>query len=232
MVLITCDLHIHTSASADGKCPVKDVITKAKERGLDAIAITDHDTTEGAKQALALKKPGILIIPGIEVSTKQGHLLVLGTTKVFELGKDVLETIREAKHEGCLTIVPHPYHRWRHAVGLHSPDALRDADAIEVFNSRYYIGTANSRAAKFAKKYHIPMTAGSDAHTCQFVGYGINIIDAEERTVASVLDAIRKGKIESKCKKTPIRTYTSQSFNNVVRKVRRQTSRLKPRRMR
>ena len=76
------------------------------------------------------------------------------------------------------------------------------------------------------------MTAGSDAHTCQFVGYGINIIDAEERTVPSILDAIRKGKIESRCKKTPIRTYTSQSFHNVVRKVRRQTSRLKPRRVR
>ena len=54
----------------------------------------------------------------------------------------------------------------------------------------------------------------------------------DKRTVAAVLDAIRKGKIESSCKKTPIRTYTSQSFHNVVRKVRRQTSRLKPRRMR
>ena len=231
MVLITCDLHIHTNASADGKCPVEKVIAKAKERGLDAISITDHDTTEGAKQALGLKDPGILIIPGIEVSTRQGHVLVLGTTRVFEPGKDAIETIREAKAEGCLTIIPHPYHRWRHAVGLHAPQALRQADAIEVFNSRYYIGTANSRAAKFAKKYHIPMTAGSDAHTCQFVGYGINVIDAEERTVPSILDAIRKGRIESRCKKTPIRTYTSQSFHNVVRKVRRQTSRLKSRRI-
>ncbi|MDO9522730.1 MAG: PHP domain-containing protein [Methanocorpusculum sp.] len=232
MVLITCDLHIHSSASADGKCPVAEVIAKAKERGLDAISITDHDTTEGAKQALAIKNPGILIIPGIEVSTKQGHVLVLGTTEMFEPGKDALETIREAKAQGCLTIIPHPYHRWRHAVGLHSPKALREADAIEVFNSRYYLGLANIRAAKFAKKYHIPMTAGSDAHTCQFVGYGINIIDAEERTVPSILEAIRNGKLESRCKKTPIRTYTSQSFHNVVRKARRQTSRLKPRRMR
>ncbi len=231
MVLITCDLHIHSSASADGKCPVAEVIAKAKERGLDAISITDHDTTEGAKQALAIQNPGILIIPGIEVSTRQGHVLVLGTTSMFEAGKDALETIREAKVQGCLTIIPHPYHRWRHAVGLHSPKALREADAIEVFNSRYYLGLANNRAAKFAKKYHIPMTAGSDAHTCQFVGYGINIIDAEERTVASFLDAIRKGKIESKCIKTPIRTYTSQSFHNFVRKARRQTSRLKSRRI-
>jgi len=232
MVLITCDLHIHSSASADGKCPVAEVIAKAKERGLDAISITDHDTTEGAKEALAIQNPGILIIPGIEVSTKQGHVLVLGTTKMFEAGKDALETIRAAKAQGCLTIIPHPYHRWRHAVGLHSLEALREADAIEVFNSRYYIGLANNRAAKFAKKYHMPMTAGSDAHTCQFVGYGINIIDAEERTVPSILEAIRKGKIESRCIKTPIKTYTSQSFHNVVRKARRQTSRLKSRRIR
>ncbi|HJJ51033.1 MAG TPA: PHP domain-containing protein [Methanocorpusculum sp.] len=232
MVLITCDLHIHTNASADGKCSVEDVIAKAKERGFQAIAITDHDTTKGAKQALAIKDPGIIIIPGIEVSTKQGHVLVLGTTKEYEPGKNTVETIREAKADGCLVIIPHPFHRWRHGVGLHAPNALLEADGIEVFNSRYYIGAANTRAAKFAKRYRKPMTAGSDAHTCRFVGYGINIIDADDSTVPAILDAIKKGKVESRCIKTPIRTYSSQSFQNVVRKARRKTSRLKPRRVR
>ena len=231
MVLITCDLHIHSNASADGKCSVEQIITIAKERGLNAIAITDHDTTDGAKYAVGIKNPGILIIPGIEVSTKDGHVIVLGTTDLFPPGEDAIETIRKAREKGCLTIIPHPYHRWRHAVGLHAPKALREADAIEVYNSRYYIGTANKKAARVAKEYQKPMTAGSDAHTCKFVGYGINLIDAKENTVASVLDAIRIGKIESHCLKTPIRTYTSQSLHNVVRKVRRHTPRLKARRL-
>jgi len=231
MVLIKCDLHIHSNASPDGKCPVEQIIAKAKECGLDGIAITDHDSTEGAKRALKIKKPGILIIPGIEVSTKQGHILVLGTTETFPMGEDACETIRKAKAKGCLTIIPHPFHMWRHAVGLQSLEALQHSDAIEVYNSRYYIGTANKKAARMAKLYNKPVTAGSDAHTCKFVGYGINIIDAKEKNVESVLEAIKNGKITSSCKKTPIRTYTSQSLHNVMRRVRRHTPRLKARRL-
>ncbi|HJK65448.1 MAG TPA: PHP domain-containing protein [Methanocorpusculum sp.] len=221
MVLLKCDLHVHTNASRDGESSVEDVLAAAVKAGLDAIAITDHDTTEGSLCALAVQNPGILIIPGIEVSTRQGHLLVLGTTKVLAPKQDVLKTIAEAKALGAVTIVPHPFHRWRHGVGLRCKDALREADAVEALNSRYIIGTANQKAAKMAKKYGRPVTAGSDAHNCKFVGFGITEIDAEERSVAAVLDAIREGRISCTCKKTPLRTYTRQSWDNTVRKVRR-----------
>ncbi|HJK05035.1 MAG TPA: CehA/McbA family metallohydrolase, partial [Methanocorpusculum sp.] len=117
MVLLKCDLHVHTNASRDGESSVEDVLAAAVKAGLDAIAITDHDTTEGSLCALAAQNPGVLIIPGIEVSTRQGHLLVLGTTKVLAPKQDVLETIAEAKALGAVTIVPHPFHRWRHGVG-------------------------------------------------------------------------------------------------------------------
>ena len=221
MVLLKCDLHVHTNASRDGESPVEEVIAAARAAGLDAVAITDHDTTEGALYALGQDNPDILIIPGIEVSTKQGHLLVLGTTKVFPPKEDVLKTIACAKAEGGVTIVPHPFHRWRHGVGLRCKEALKEADAIEAFNSRYIIGTANQRAVKQAKKYHKPLTAGSDAHNCKFVGFGITEIECSERSVDAILAAIREGHIRSMCRKTPLRTYTRQSWNNTVRKVRR-----------
>ena len=92
MVLLKCDLHVHTNASRDGESSVEDVLAAAVKAGLDAIAITDHDTTEGSLCALAAQNPGVLIIPGIEVSTRQGHLLVLGTTKVLAPKQDVLKT--------------------------------------------------------------------------------------------------------------------------------------------
>ena len=111
MVLLKCDLHVHTNASRDGESSVEDVLAAAVKAGLDAIAITDHDTTEGSLCALAVQNPGVLIIPGIEVSTRQGHLLVLGTTKVLAPKQDVLKTIAEAKALGAVTIVPHPFHR-------------------------------------------------------------------------------------------------------------------------
>ena len=220
MVSITCDLHVHTKASADGHCPIEDVLRQAEKAGLDAVAITDHDSVESAKKALTLKS-SVLVIPGIEVSTKQGHVLLLGTTEEFPKGEDALETIRKGRDAGCLVIIAHPYHHFRHAVGLHSKQALIEADALEGYNSRYYTKGSNKKAVRTAKRLKKPVTAGSDAHECRFVGYGINVVEARERSVPAILDAIRAGSIESRCIKTPARTYTYQSYKNVVRKVKK-----------
>lgn len=225
MVQIKCDLHIHTIASADGHCTVKDIISKAKEAGFNAIAITDHDTTKSSKEAVALSDENLTIIPGVEVSTKQGHVLVLGTTDEFPMNEEVETTIAKAKEKGCLVIIPHPFHRFRHAVGLKNMNALKKADAIEAYNSRYYVSSSNKKAARVAKKFGKPITAGSDAHSCRFVGYGINLIEAEDNSVASILKAVKEGKIESRCIKTPARTYTGQSFGNVMRKIKRRIRR-------
>ena len=225
MPTINCDLHIHSIASADGHCPVEKILETAKARGLDAVAITDHDTTAGAVRALSLQT-GVLVIPGIEVSTKDGHVLVLGTTKEYEPGKPARETIAEAKADGGVTIIPHPYHYFRHAVGLRDRKALLEADAVEAYNSRYYIGTANSKAARIARRYKKPITAGSDAHDCEYVGFGENLIEAEERSVEAILAALKAGKITARCTKTPVSTYLRQSKNNVKRKIRRQLARL------
>ena len=106
---LICDLHVHTNASADGHCPVEKVLERAKAAGLDAVAVTDHDTTVSALKALSLESE-VIVIPGIEVSTKDGHVLILGTTKEYEAGKPADETIAEAHADGCVTVIPHPYH--------------------------------------------------------------------------------------------------------------------------
>jgi predicted metal-dependent phosphoesterase TrpH len=224
MVLLRCDLHVHTNASRDGESPVHDVIAAAKAAGLDAIAITDHDTMEGVLEALKMQDPDLLIIPGVEVSTKQGHLLVLGTDRIYPPKEEVLKTIADAKQNGAVTIVPHPFHRWRHGVGLRKKQALKEADAIEGLNSRYIIGTANQKAVKKARKYDKLVTAGSDAHTAELVGFGVTEIECSGRSVEAILDAIRNRRIRQisySCRKTPLRTYTRQSWKNTVRKVRR-----------
>ncbi|HJJ36477.1 MAG TPA: PHP domain-containing protein, partial [Methanocorpusculum sp.] len=218
---LRCDLHIHTSASPDGHCPVESVIKTAAERGLDAVAITDHDTTASASKAAGLTDAPVLIIPGIEVSTADGHILVLGTTKEYAKGKPAEETIREAKADGCLVIMPHPFHKFRHAVGLANPDCMPLVDAIEAYNSRYYTKTSNERAASMARSLNKPITAGSDAHDCEFVGYGINIINAEEKSVNGILTAIRAGAIRAECIQTPPSVYTKESYHNVMRKVKK-----------
>ncbi len=219
--MLTCDLHVHTNYSKDGESSIEEILLRAEQAGLDAIAITDHDSVDGAKVALKIPSK-VLVIPGIEVSTKQGHLIVLGVTEMIPSGLDVLETIAIARRMGALLILPHPYHIWRHGVARRKKAGMAAVDAVESFNSRYIVGSANNKAARIAKRLGKPCVGGSDAHNARFVGFGRTYVDAE-RNVPAILDAIRAGRVSCGGKKTPLRTYTRQSLSNTWRKIKRIT---------
>jgi hypothetical protein len=222
--MLTCDLHVHTNFSKDGESSVEEILKKAEEVGLDAIAITDHDTVDGAKKALACTST-VLVIPGIEVSTRQGHLLVLGVTEVIPAGLDVVATVDIARRMGAVLILPHPYHVWRHGVGRRKKAGMTVVDAVEAFNSRYIVGSANKKAARIAKRLGKPCVGGSDAHNAKYVGFGRTFVEAE-KDVPSILAAIRDGNVSCGGRKTPLRTYTHQSLKNTWRKIKRITRRV------
>lgn len=215
--MLSADLHVHTACSGDGESQVDEVLAAARAAGLDVIALTDHDTTEGCRIAAGMMSD-ILVIPGVEVTTRQGHLLALGVRGPVPRGLDVLETIALVHEMGGVSILPHPFHRYRHGVGLKMKEALQAADAIEVFNSRYILGGANRRAFRYARRLGKPMVSGSDAHNCRYIGYGRTLIDAD-RSVESILEAIRLGKTRPLGRRTPVRTYTKQSLRNSWRKL-------------
>ena len=222
--MLICDLHVHTNYSKDGESSIEEILRRAEEEGLDVIAITDHDSVDGAKKALTIPS-AVLVIPGIEVSTKQGHLLVLGVTEVIPSGLDVVETISIARRMNALLILPHPYHVWRHGVARRKKSGMTAVDAVEVFNSRYIVGSANKKAARIAKRLGKPCVGGSDAHHAKFVGFGRTFVDAE-KNVPAILEAIRAGKVSCTGRKTPLRTYTRQSIKNTWRKIKRITRRV------
>ncbi|PTD93961.1 histidinol-phosphatase [archaeon SCG-AAA382B04] len=215
------DLHIHSKYSEDGAGDIEEILDRAIEKNLDAIAITDHDTLEGSLKAQKIgKDKDIIVIPGQEVTTRDGHLLVLGINKLIEPHKEVEETLAEVKEFGGFSIAPHPFHRYRHGLGRKLKKNYRDIDAVEVYNSRYITGIANKRAKWFASRNDVPVVAGSDAHIPEVIGYGTTIVRAEEPE-QSIFDSIRKKQTKVELKKTPISLFLKQAWSSVFGSIRR-----------
>ncbi len=171
--LIDVDLHMHTDHSYDCATPVEVLLAEARNRGLGAIAVTDHNEISGALEASRKAEgTGLGVIVGEEVKTAdQGEVIGLFLEKKIPRGMTLGETIAEIRRQGGVVYVPHPFDR------LHSvPDyehlltVLDEVDAIEVFNPRVAISEFNEEAARFAAKYRIPAGAGSDAHVPQGLG--------------------------------------------------------------
>ncbi|HTA96498.1 MAG TPA: PHP domain-containing protein [Solirubrobacteraceae bacterium] len=171
--LIDVDLHMHTDHSGDCETPVEVLLATAKEVGLGAIAVTDHNEISGALEALEkAKAAGVKVIVGEEVKTaEQGEVIGLFIQEKIPRGLTMAETVAEIKRQGGLVYVPHPFDRM-HAVPdyEHLPAILADIDAIEVFNPRVAIGAFNEEAVRFAAKYRIVAGAGSDSHVAQGLG--------------------------------------------------------------
>ncbi|MEA2170905.1 MAG: hypothetical protein QOF76_4205, partial [Solirubrobacteraceae bacterium] len=170
---IDVDLHMHTDHSYDCATPVEALLAAARDRGLGAIAVTDHNEISGALDAAAKAADyGVKVIVAEEVKTaSQGEVIGLFLTERIPKGLTLQETIAEIKRQGGLVYVPHPFDRL-HAIPdyEHLLDVVDDLDAIEVFNPRIALPAFNEEAERFAAKYRIVGGAGSDSHVAQGLG--------------------------------------------------------------
>jgi predicted metal-dependent phosphoesterase TrpH len=210
------DLHIHSNYSTDSSLAVDDILKQAVSKGLDGIAICDHNTVEGSlcaiQRAKELNLP-LLVIPGIEISTSDGHLLVIGIRENIQPGLPVLETIHIARQKGGVVIAPHPFKK--DGIGF----AAKDADAIETFNSRCVFGE-NGKAKQMAYELGKPEVGGSDSHLLATIGLGFTEIDAQPCEIP-VLESIRKGKTRSGGKVIPPNIIMIHTVRALVRRMRR-----------
>jgi len=172
---ILADLHLHTSWSHDCAVEVEEVLDRAEEQGLGAIAVTDHNAIGGALEAVELARDGnLVVIPGEEVKTDgQGEVIGLFLSREIPKGLSFAETVAAIKGQGGIVYLPHPFDRM-HAI----PDPatihkhLADIDVFEVYNARLLFEGYNHEALRFARKYNLIMGAGSDAHVLQGLGTG------------------------------------------------------------
>jgi predicted metal-dependent phosphoesterase TrpH len=217
------DLHCHSRFSADGVAEPENLIKEAKAKGLNGFAITDHNTCacveyflqHGFMNKEGTPVDGLLVIPGQEITTADGHLLALGITLPDLKGIPAIEAVSLIHQAGGLAIPPHPYDFFRAGIREHVLETLK-IDAIEVFNAATTLKRYNKQAFAYAEGRGLPMTASSDAHDHVALGTAYSILEVEEFSVAGVLNGIRKGPTLKQRYLTPANKI-KKTWNNVFR---------------
>ncbi|MBU7013333.1 MAG: PHP domain-containing protein [Theionarchaea archaeon] len=189
------DLHVHTTVS-DGTASPEEMVAVMSRRGMDGFSITDHDTPGSAEDYETLAgKYGMVYIPGIEVTSQVGHLLMYTTPEnstvlgEFDILKPLSYYISKAQSADVVLSPAHPFDHFRHGIGDHVFDYTWTA--VETFNGSTVFPFANRSAHAAAATLHIPGIGGSDAHTINFVGKAYTEVEAS--TPHEVIARIREG---------------------------------------
>ena len=193
------DLHSHTFFSGDGVSSPEENIAVAREKGLHGLAITDHNTCDAVTYLLEkglMREDGLpvdnfLIIPGVEVTTAEGHLLCIGATLPYLKGKPAREVCEIIHERGGLAIPPHPYDLFRAGIRFPVLETL-PIDALEVFNAATTLRRYNRYAFKYAQLRGLPMTASSDAHHAEAIGTAYTILNTDDFSVQGILAQLVK----------------------------------------
>jgi len=166
------DLHCHTKYSKDAISSLDEIFNQAQKKGLNGIAITDHDNNDGWNDAIiAAKKYNMEVVLGEEIKSSNGDILGLFLNKKINMkGENPEKIITEIHAQNGIAIIPHPF-------DFNNPfknieNYITIVDGIEVFNARRIFSKDNDKAKKLSEKYpHLIITAGSDNHICKSIGY-------------------------------------------------------------
>jgi len=191
------DLHVHTYYSLDSLLPPKTLFKVCRMKGINCIAVTDHNSIEGA---LKMKKYPMKVIVGEEITTKNGEIIGLFLNEAIPKNLSLEETVEKIKEQDGLVYVPHPFDRLRNKVKA-DESFWKKVDIIEVFNARTIFLEDTKKAFEFAKKNKIHFGCGSDAHTSFEIGNAYILME-EFDTKKEFLKNLSKGKLF--CKKSPI----------------------------
>jgi hypothetical protein len=189
--MLKLDLHIHSQYSEDGDGSPKEIIKSLKNRGLHGMAITDHNSVDGSIKALNDAPKDFIVIPGVEISTADGHIIALNVKEDIPKNLTIDETVDKIINLGGTPVVPHLF---RSMSGIKSDKLRMLSDkirVIEVFNA-CSVPQTNLKTAKIAKKYNFGGIGGSDSHSTEFVGYGYTTVNTTEINIDTILSEIHK----------------------------------------
>jgi len=181
------DMHVHTEGSPDAHTRISDLPEIIIAKGLDGIAVTEHNHFDPPRFS------NVIILPGVEISSAEGHIIALGLREIIPRNLSADETIRRIHDQGGIAIIPHPYDPVCECVKISNlkvrPDAVEtmNADALS-------FGISNYLARRDARKFNLPQVGGSDSHIPESIGDCYTRIDSSTSSVDDILSAIRQGK--------------------------------------
>jgi len=193
------DLHLHTIYSYDGTASLAAVLNRAKQIGLDVIAITDHDEVRGGLKALELASNyGVEVIPGSEITTADGDLLALFIKEKVDAGLSLIETVLRVREQGGVCIAPHPMAGGMgmkslsgHVIlkALRIPEVAETLIGIEAYNGTALDRISNHYANILGSRLNLAKTGNSDSHTIDTMGLAAT--EFEGNTAADLLMALK-----------------------------------------
>jgi predicted metal-dependent phosphoesterase TrpH len=189
---VRIDLHVHSTFSPDSRQRIDQIVDRLGVAGLQGFALTDHNTIAGHSSLaeFARRFPRLRIVPGVEVSTVEGHLLVYGVSELPPIRRPIAETLDWVHSRGAVAVLPHPF-RWAHGVGRRICEEAR-VHGVEALNG-HNGAVANARAELVGARRGLALTGGSDAHDLRGLGRTYTTVPDEAASVEEILQAIRSG---------------------------------------
>ena len=201
--MLKADFHMHTNYSPDSEMTPEKLVARCLKVGLNCIAVTDHNTTDGAYHVRRLAP--FMVIVGEEVATSEGEVTGLFIQETIPKRLSPVETAKRIKEQGGLVSLPHPFDRFRSEVITRSgiEDVLPYADIVEVFNSRNNMSADNRKAYEFAQEHGLLTSGVSDAHTPIELGRTYVAMPEFDGTPEGFKAALAEGVIHAR-KMTPL----------------------------
>ena len=169
--MLKVDLHMHTHFSHDSGAPSKSIVDRCIRTGLSCIAVTDHNTIQGALEVRSIAPFPVIV--GEEIKSSEGDIIGLFLKEDVPKGLSPLDTVEAIRSQGGLVMVPHPFDRFRPSAIKHRAlqEILPYVDIMEAFNAHDLLMRDNERAAAYTRDNHLVAAAVSDSHTPLELGH-------------------------------------------------------------
>jgi len=212
--MLKLDLHIHSQYSSDGTGSPKEIIKILKKKGLQGMAITDHNNIEGSLNSIKVAPKDFIVIPGIEISTLDGHILALNVKENIQRELSVEETIDKINDLGGTPIVPHLFRNLSGIKRNKFKKIRTKISAIEVFNS-CSVPQTNLKTVELAREFNLGGTGGSDSHEPIYAGDGYTIVNSTDFSIDSIISEINKKKTWGEGRVLPLDYRSDRMVNSV-----------------